>query len=79
MLKIDGKPSDKRAIIKEKGWQPYRQSIIVFAKKITEECEVTTMSGKIQHGAEGDYLIIGQSGNKWVLKKDIFFKMYEPL
>lgn len=78
MLKIDGKHANKKEILKDKQWQPYKQTFIVYAKKMGDEFEVETMNG-LSYGKGGDFLVMGPQGNKWVLTEEMFKQLYEKL
>ena len=78
MLKVDGKSADKREILKDKEWRPFKQTFVVYAKLMLEDFEIETYTGKVV-GKAGDYLVMGPRGNKWVQEKDQFEKKFEIL
>jgi len=78
MNKIDGKHANKREILKDKNWKPFKQTFIVYAKQMWEDFEVETEHGVLK-GMKGDYLVMGPQGNKWPLSKKTFDLIYEKL
>lgn len=61
-----------------KDFKPYTHKPTgVWAKQITEDQSVETLEGTMC-GKAGDYLVVGTSGEKYIVKKHIFQCIYEP-
>lgn len=78
MVRVNGKVADKKAVLKDKGYHPYRQAWIVFAKVMDEDFEVETDTGLLV-GKRGDYLVWGPRGNKWPADKSMFEANFEKV
>lgn len=78
MLKLDGKKQDKRLILKDSAWRPYKQTFVVYAKLISEDFTVDTEGGTLD-GKKGDYLVWGSNGNRWPVSAARFQQMFEKI
>lgn len=78
MLKVDGKKQDKRLILKDNAWRPYKQSLVVYAKIMTEDFVVET-EGAVLEGKKGDFLVWGANGNRWPIAAARFNAMFEKI
>lgn len=78
MIKINGKQANKKEILKDKNWQPFKQCFIVYAKQMSEDFDVETATG-ILSGKKGDWLVMGPQGNKWPITGEMFKRLYEKL
>lgn len=78
MLKVDGKKQDKKQILKDPAWRPYKQCFVVYAKRMDDDFIVETEGGVLT-GKKGDYLVWGSNGNRWPVSADRFNSMFEKL
>lgn len=78
MLKVDGRKQDKRQILKDHAWRPYKQCFVVYAKAMPEDFVVETEGG-ILAGKKGDFLVWGSNGNRWPVAADRFNNQFEKI
>ena len=57
----------------------YRKIGTILAKQMPNAFAVKTITGTIEHGASGDYLVQNDSREQWPIEQDQFDILYEEV
>jgi hypothetical protein len=57
-------------------WKLYRTRFLAKAKRLDQPCTITDISGRLQQGQPGDYLVESPDGSQRIAPANVFEDIY---